>query len=196
MSDPAEVEPVGTRDRLLAAAETCLRRDGIRRTTMVEIANEAGVSRAGLYKHFPDKAALVVATLAHTDEAFWADATTKVAAADGLAARVATAVLIAVEHQPGALLLRLQDEEPDAFAATVGSGLKAMVPGMTPFWHPFIDEAKAAGEVRADLDTARAAEWVLRLVLSLVTIPGESVDLAEPASVHAFVDEFLLAGLR
>lgn len=185
----------GTRDRLLVAAETCLRRNGIRRTTMVEIANEAGVSRAGLYKHFPDKAALVVAALAHTDEAFWADATARVTAARGLSARVAAAVVLAAEHQPGALLLRFKEEEPDLFAATVGSGLRAMVPGMTPFWHPFIDAAKADGEVRPDLDTARAAEWVLRIVVSLLTIPSDVVDPADGASVRAFLDDFLLPGL-
>ena len=34
-----------------------------------------------------------------------------------------------------------------------------------------------AGEVRADLDVARAAEWVIRIVLSLVTVPGGAVDI-------------------
>ena len=195
---PSQAAPVtvGTRDRLLAAAEICLRRNGIRRTTMVDIANQAGVSRAGLYKHFPDKAALVVAALARIDEAFWTCASAEVAAAHGLAARVAAAVLIGAEHQPGALLLRLRDEEPDLYAATVGSDLLAMVPGMTPFWHPFIEEAKAVGEVRADLDTARAAEWVQRIVVSLLTIPSDVVDPDDPAGVGAFLDDFLLVGLR
>ncbi|CAN5551681.1 TetR/AcrR family transcriptional regulator [soil metagenome] len=187
---------MGMRDRLLAAAESCIRRNGIRRTTMVDIAAEAGVSRAGLYKHFPDKAAIVVAALARIDEAFWAHAAAKVAAADGLSARVATAVTLGVEHQPGALLLRLQEDEADLYAAIVGPGLKAMLPGMTPFWHPFIEEAKAAGEVRADLDTALAADWVLRLVLSLITIPSDGVDPQDAAGVRAYLDEFLLPGFR
>jgi hypothetical protein len=36
----------------------------------------------------------------------------------------------------------------------------------------------------------------MRMVLSLVTVPGEAVDADDPASVRAFVDEFLVTGLR
>ncbi len=115
---------------MLAAAEACLRRSGIRRTTVIEIAREAGMSRAGLYKHFPDKASIVVAALARTDELFWADAHARISGVQGIAAQVAEAVRISREHQPGALLLRLEAEEPEAFAATVGTGLRAMMPGM------------------------------------------------------------------
>ncbi len=188
-STPTEVS---TRDRLLDAAERCLRRSGIRRTTVSEVAQEAGVSRAWLYRHFPDKASLVVAAVARTDERFWAEAHARVSAADGLAARVAAAVRLAREQQPTALALRLQDDEPAEFAAMVGTGLAEMVPGLARFWHPYLEEARAAGEVRADLDVARAAEWVVRIVVSLVTVPGGAGD---PASTSAFLDDFLIAGL-
>ena len=60
----APVAATSTRDRLIGACETCLWRDGLRRTTMVDVAREAGVSRAALYKHFPDKATLVLAAIA------------------------------------------------------------------------------------------------------------------------------------
>jgi AcrR family transcriptional regulator len=180
---------------VLAAAETCLRRSGIRRTTVVEIAREAGLSRAGLYKHFPDKASIVVATLARTDERFWADAHARIAAIEGIAAQVTEAVRISREHQPGALLLRLEAEEPETFAAMVGTGLRAMMPGMAVFWHPYLEAAQSRGEVRVDLDISRAAEWVMRTVLSLVTVPGDGVDADDPSSVRRFVDEFLIGGL-
>lgn len=187
--------PGGTRDRLLEATERCLRRSGIRRTTVIEIASEAGLSRAWLYKHFPDKASLIVATLIRTDERFWADARARVSSARGIAAQVAAAVSFSRAHQPGALMIRLQEEEPEAFAATVGTGLPALVPGMALFWHEYLEAARDAGEVRADIDVARAAEWVMRIVLSLVTIPGDTFDAGRPAGVRRFVEEFLVAGL-
>ena len=186
----------GTRDRLLAATERCLRRTGIRRTTMTEIATEAGLSRALLYQHFPDKASLVVAALARTDEAFWADAHDRVAAADGIAARVAEAVRLSRSRRPGALLLQLKEDEPEAFAATVGTGLREMMPAMALFWHGYLESARTAGDVRADLDIGRAAEWIMRLVLSLVTVPGHAVDADDPASVRRYLDEFLVPSLR
>jgi AcrR family transcriptional regulator len=188
--------PMGTRDRVLAATERCLRRSGIRRTTMTEIAAEAHMSRAWLYKHFPDKASLVVAALAQTDEVFWADAHARVSGCHGMAAQVAEAVRISREHQPRALLLQLKAEEPEAFVETVGTGLVQMMPGMALFWHPYLEAARSRGEVRADVDVSRAAEWVMRIVLSLVTVPGHAVDVDDPVSLRRFVDEFLVAGLR
>lgn len=190
-----ETAVVSTRDRLLDATERCLRRSGIRRTTVSEIAQEAGVSRAWLYRHFPDKASLVVATLSRTDERFWAEAHARVSSADGLAAQVAAAVGFALERQPGALLLRLKAEEPGDFAEMVGTGLAELMPGMAAFWHGYLEAARAVGEVRPDLDVVLAAEWVMRIVLSLVTVPGGAVDTSDPAGIRRFLDEFLVAGL-
>jgi AcrR family transcriptional regulator len=184
-----------TRDRLLDATERCLRLTGIRRTTVGQIAETAGVSRAWLYRLFPDKTSLIGAALLRGDEEFWAQARAQVEAADGLAAQVAAAVEFSRAHRPAALALQLKDAEPEAFAAVVGSGLRQVLPGMSSFWHPYLEQARVRGEVRPDLDIARAAEWVLRMVISLVTTPGDAVDTDDPAEIRAFLTEFLVAGL-
>lgn len=189
--------PPSSRDRIIDAAERCLRQWGIRRTTMTEVAMEAGTSRAWLYRNFPDKASLVVATLARTDDRFWAEAHAHVSAASGLAAQVTAAVQLSLDHQPGTLALRLQAEEPEAFASVVGRGLRELLPGMATFWREFVVAAQATGEVRADLDVVRAAEWILRMVVSLVTIPLVDADggPASPAELHRFVEDHLVPGL-
>jgi AcrR family transcriptional regulator len=56
--------PEGRRNAILDAAAAVLRRDGISRASTKAIAREAGCSEALLYKHFPDKAALMLAVLA------------------------------------------------------------------------------------------------------------------------------------
>ena len=71
-----------------------------------------------------------------------------------------------------------------------------MMPGMALFWHPYLESARSRGEVRSDMDVSRAAEWVMRIVFSLVTVPGDAVDVDDPVSLLRFVDEFLVAGLR
>jgi AcrR family transcriptional regulator len=184
-----------TRDRLLDAAERCLRSTGIRRTTVGQIAGDAGVSRAWLYRLFPDKISLIGAALLRGDEEFWAEARAHVEAAEGLSGQVAAAVAFSRSHQPGALVLQLKETEPEAFAAVVGSGLRQILPGMSSFWHPYLEQARTTGEVRASLDIPRAAEWVLRMVISLVTTPGDAVDIDDPAQVRAFLTDFLVAGL-
>ena len=47
-----------TRVRILEAAEDVLRRFGPRKTTVVDVARELGVSHGAVYRHFPSKVAL------------------------------------------------------------------------------------------------------------------------------------------
>jgi hypothetical protein len=108
---------------------------------------------------------------------------------------VAEAVALSREQRPGALLLELQAREPEAFAATVGTGLREMMPGMATFWHAYLEEAKVDGEIRPDINVVRAGEWVMRMVLSLVTVPGHAVDVDDRTGVGEFLSEFLVAGL-
>jgi AcrR family transcriptional regulator len=185
---------VSVRDRLLDATADCLQDQGIRRTTVANIAERAGVSRAWLYRHFPDKASLVGAAVVRLDEAFWEDAHRKVARRQGIVAQVAEAVLIArgVELP---LAFQLRAQEPEAYAMVVGTGIRSVVPGMASFWHVHLEAARAAGQLRSDLDVPRAAEHVLRLVLSLVTIPGDAVDADNRRSLSSYLQEFLLPSL-
>jgi AcrR family transcriptional regulator len=182
--------------QFLDAAERCLERSGIRRTTMVQVADEAGVSRAWLYRHFPDKASLLGAALLRQDEVFWSDARARISRRRSLAAQVAEAVSHSRAHQPRALVLRLREAEPEACAAILGAGLRQAMPGMAVFWRPYLEQARSRGELRPDLDVARAAEWVMRVVLSLVTVPGDAVEVDDPTSVRRFVEDFLVSGLR
>jgi AcrR family transcriptional regulator len=65
------VAPEATTDRhtrILDAAERCFARAGIHRTTMQDVASEAGMSPGNLYRYFPSKDALA-AGLAERDRA-------------------------------------------------------------------------------------------------------------------------------
>jgi AcrR family transcriptional regulator len=195
MTTSATPTRVGTRDRLMEATERCLRRSGIRRTTMVDIATEAGLSRGLIYQHFPDKSAIIVAALARIDETFWHTAHARVSAVDGLAAQVTEAVLLSRSHMAGTLLLQLKAAEPGAFASTVGVGIRELMPAMSRFWLVYIDAARTNGEIRPDIDVAHASEWIMRMLYSLITMPGDSVDADDPTSLRRFIDEFLVPGL-
>jgi AcrR family transcriptional regulator len=188
--------PPTVETQFLDAAERCLRRSGIRRTTMVQVADEAGLSRAWLYRHFPDKASLLGAALIRQDEQFWADAQARISRRTTLVAQVAEAVRYSHEQQASALVLRLRQTEPAECAAILGAGLRQALPGMAMFWRPYLEAARARGEVRPDLSIAAAAEWVMRVVLSMVTVPGDTVNVDDRASVRRFLDQFLLSGLR
>ena len=183
------------RDRLLDAAEECLRRDGIRRTTMIGIAETAGVSRTWLYEHFSDKQAILGAALVRLDEAFWADAHKRVTARRRFAGKVAEAILIARTSELGPLALELRSREPDEFEALMGRFLRDAVPGMVGFWQVHLAAARDKGELRPDLDVVEASEWVLRVVISLVTLPGDAVDADHRGALTKHLTTYLMPAL-
>src|SRR5271155_4620245 len=48
------------RERILAAAERCIDRHGIRKTTMDDVACEVGLSRPSVYRYFADRDDLLI----------------------------------------------------------------------------------------------------------------------------------------
>ena len=57
---------LATREALIDAAQRVFRREGVSRTSLAEIAAEAGVTRGAIYWHFRDKAELVDAMCERT----------------------------------------------------------------------------------------------------------------------------------
>ena len=57
-TEPATTRSGDTRERILAAAETLLRRHGIAKTTVVDVARMLGMSHANVYRHFASKTEL------------------------------------------------------------------------------------------------------------------------------------------
>ena len=45
-------------------------------------------------------------------------------------------------------------------------------------------------------DLAEAAEWVARAVLSLATMPGDTLDADDPDALVAYLRRYLMPGLR
>lgn len=186
------------REAILDAAEYCLRRDGIRRTTVTAVVHESGFSRAYVYRFFPDKQTLLSAALIRRDIEFWSDARTRIGAAGrrhGLAGMVAEAVLLSRQAPLGPLALELAEAEPAAYAEVIGTYAHELVPGLSGFWVERLGWARARGLVRADLDLDAAAEWVLRVVVSLVSVPGRVVDADSARSLRAHLQTFLVPAL-
>jgi AcrR family transcriptional regulator len=181
-----------TRKRVVAATLRCLADQGLRHTTVDDVAIEAGISRATLYRAFPGGrdtivAAVVDAELEHltsTIERAVAEAgdvrgalvSTISAAAVWITANEAIATLMFDE--PAVLLTHLEFERMDRTLAIAGSRL-----------------ARLLGR-HLDPETAgRVGEWVTRLVVSYLLFPSDEIDLCDPAGAGILVDRHVLAAL-
>lgn len=74
MSPPAVAKGVDARrNHILDAFEVCIQRAGFHRTTMQDVAKEAGMSAGNLYRYFPSKEVLVSGLIERDRERFSAD---------------------------------------------------------------------------------------------------------------------------
>lgn len=190
--------PRSVRDRLIDAAEACLRAKGIRATTVSEVAEAAGVSRGWLYRHFPDKVTLLGAAIVRLNEAYWSEAHAVLEQVEGLDQQIAAGIRHGrtAYDDPGALLMKLRVDEPDEFAACAGAGVQGLVPDLASFWSRYLIAARDRGEIHPDVVIAEASEWVARVVISLATVPGDTLDPADPVQVLTHIRRYLTPALR
>ena len=186
------------RERLIDAAEVCLRARGIRATTVSEVAEVAGVSRGWLYRHYPDKVSLLGAAIVRLNDAYWSEAHAVLEQIDGLDEQIAAGIRHGrtAYEDPGAILMKLRLEEPDEFAACAGAGIQGLVPDIAEFWTRYLVSARDAGEIHPDVDIAEAAEWVARVLISLATVPGQQLDPNDHRALLTHVRRYVMPGLR
>ncbi len=151
------------RDRLIDAAEVCLRAKGIRATTVSEVAEVAEVSRGWLYRHFPDKASLLGAAIVRLNEAYWSEVHAMLEPLEGLDRQITTGVVHArtAYDDPGTLLMRLRMEEPEEFAACAGAGVQGLVPDLAALLAALCGRppSTAARSTRTPTSTRRRNGW-------------------------------------
>ena len=129
---PADAE--AAKQRLIEAADACIERFGLAKTTIEDIAAEAKVSRATIYRYFPNRDDLVLSvllsSLARSMERsrsgdFFVDADTPARFGDALV-RSAVYLLDAIRHDPE--LEPLLDRESGGLSATISGRQRAAVP--------------------------------------------------------------------
>ncbi|MDQ7802469.1 TetR/AcrR family transcriptional regulator [Amycolatopsis sp. A133] len=167
--------PPGTEDearrRIVEAATACLDRAGLAKTSLSDVAAEAGVTRQTVYRYFPGlKDILRAVALAGVEE--FAGRMARHLAASGSAAEAAVeSVVFAVRAIPGEphMGLLLQAGEADYFtdgvlsplAFSFGAGILRNVP---------VDWAAAGITTEAELQGL--AEVLMRLFLSFLQYPS------------------------
>lgn len=191
-----EPEPAA-RDRIIAATQKLLAVKGIRALTVAEVADAAGMSRAWLYRQFPDKQSMVGAAIVAITDTFWTDAQTELSQLDSFAGQMVAGIRVGrgAYDDPGPMLIRLQLTEPEEYAACIGPGVAGLIPGLAAFWRPFVDAAIARGDIAPGHDPNEASEWVARVMISIGTTPSPTIDPDNPEDVARYLHRYVLPAL-
>jgi AcrR family transcriptional regulator len=154
--------------RILDAAETCFVRTGFHRTTMQDVANEAGMSAGNLYRYFRSKEA-IVAGLAERDRAELGGDFAGIAQhTDFLVAFEAMGRKHLIEEPRECSVLAVEiwsEATRNPHVASVCSAIEAECRG---FMHLMFAQAQQRGEISADLDVAMAARLMMTCADGLV----------------------------
>jgi AcrR family transcriptional regulator len=184
------------RDELLAAAARRFVETGIRRTTMEDIAREAGAGKATLYRHFANKDAVIDALLEREADRFERHIDAAVEGRRTASTRLESAFLVGIsfflEHP---VLTRGRDEEPALLLPRVTADGGPLVARGLERFTALIEQGVATGEFRR-VDPRAAAEVIMRLILSYFAFPPMHVRVDDPKEAQAFAQAVVAGNLR
>ncbi len=181
----------GIRARAVQATLRCLARYGASKTTIDDVAREAGYSRATLYRAFPGGKDELLDTVVRSEVSrFFATIERQMQEADDLEELLVAAISVAVAEIEGheALSFLLRHEPELVWPRVAFSELDRVLGLAATFMEPHLAR-------RLDLEDARrVGEWVARVVVSNVVCPPARGSL-DAASAGRLVRSFLLPGI-
>jgi len=165
-SRPSESE---TRIALLDAAARRYARFGPRKTTMGEVAQEAGCSRATAYKHFANKDALYRALLDRSTQEFVDDVKACIAAPGGARMKLRRIVEIAhsVYAQSPVLLGAAAQDDDMRIEAIASDAMQRQESEIIALLARVLEAGVEAGAIR-EIDPDLVAYWMFQLGQLLV----------------------------
>lgn len=187
---------VDPRERVLAATYACVGRFGLGKTTVEDVVKESGISRASIYRLFPGgKDQLLRETVGWEMNRFFARLAEAVYDAPDFATLLERGLTFAhgaiLEHE---VLLKVLDTEPDRLLPLITVEQDRVLRFITAFLLPYLEREQRDGRIRPGVDLTSAADYVARMVLSLISSPGRW-DMEDPEQVHALVRDELLGGV-
>ena len=188
-SSPAASGVGSVEARVLDSAKACVERWGMAKVTIDDIATEACVSRATLYRMFPGgKDVLFEALRVRELEDFFTRLASHLEHADDLEDLLVRTVVSATHElrDDHHLAVMLASEPGETLTSLTVDGLPRIIRVATIFLVPLVDEYLPRRE------SARLVELLARLVISYFLAPSDHVDFGDSASARSFIATFVL----
>ncbi|WP_102144697.1 TetR/AcrR family transcriptional regulator [Mycobacterium hubeiense] len=181
-----------TRELIIESAFDCFRRQGLNKTTVVDIARAADVSRSTVYEYFRDKEEIVEACAEHASQQFYREMARAMGKGESLEDKLVHAAVFVTRAR------RFVEPEKYFDAAEVSllltKNAAVLLRECGEFLAPYLAAAKLTGEVRKDLNVVSAGEWFARMLFSLFSTPSATLDIEDDDVVAEFVRSFAVRG--
>ncbi|WP_123664808.1 TetR/AcrR family transcriptional regulator [Actinocorallia herbida] len=178
-------------EAILRAAESCFARFGIAKTTMDDVARAAEVARATVYRYFPDREALVLASVRRRARLNIEPARAHIAKFDTFAEKLVEGICHNVRRgRRDPMVDRLVSPEEMALASSLLGDTGIAVELTHALWAPILVAARESGELRADVEPLELSEWISHLEIMFIGQFGR--DEASFARFRAMIEKFLV----
>lgn len=180
---------------ILAAARSCYLADGISKTGMRDVASAAGVARSTLYRYFPSRDDLLVATIKQEMLDANGAIQKKLSLEQQPADIIVEGILLALKEIPRRPLLQaVFASDEDARARRVVWNSDVIVRFGEELMEGVVKPALEAGILQDKVRPEMMIEWVYRILLSFLTLPSNWVksDKEVRATLHALLVPVLL----
>ena len=192
LGSTASVDEATKRLRIVDAALRCVAKSGMRGTTVEEIASEAGVARATVYRTFAGGRDEIFAAVIETEMLrFFSSLAVDLARATTLEDTcVALCHGTSVRIMSSEALRSVVQEQPEKVLGAIAfEGLGRTLELLSDFAWPFFGQWLPEDEAR------RAGEFVGRVTLSYLVSPEDGVDLTVHESVEGLVAQHVVPGV-
>jgi len=180
---------------ILRAAKQCYLSDGIARTGMREVAAAAGVARSTLYRYFPSRDDVLVATIKREME----EANDRIGKRLGQytdpADLIVEGLLMAIRDIPERPLLKaVFASDEDAVARRIIWNSDIIVSFGEELMDRVVQPALDANLLQTSVAPEVLVEWVYRVLLSFLTLPSNWIKTEEQLRItlHALLVPVLL----
>jgi AcrR family transcriptional regulator len=164
----AAASTVDARERILAAAERCIERHGIRKTTMDDVASEVGLSRPSVYRYFADRDDLLVELITRHSRALIDRAQKSISRQSSLPDQIVEGLLYIADQSRRDPLTRhlIEPDGTNVGRRMITSGTSEML--RAELFDPYLDAAVANNELPRGLSRAEIHLWLGGLGLMLM----------------------------
>ena len=180
-----------TREQIIEAGYACVARYGVTRTSVEDVAQAAGVSRATMYRYFANRSDLIDAVVTYEYRRFFLALYEALSGAETLEEVMERGLMEAhrrlEEHE---VLQMILVNEPEVLEPAMTAESAPTLSYVADFLVPYLERH----ELRPGVDVIEAADFLGRMLLSYMGAPGRW-DLADVVQVSALVRVELLAGI-